>query len=168
MESSDRRVPLEVCSSPDEAAGSVRSARRAGWRVREGFALPWRQWGLEDKRIVCTGAVADDHALAQAVMAASRGCGVIAWARGDFAQALEADLRRLEPESGVVEESLLSEEERALLEHLASGSTIAAAAKAEFVALRTANRRIAAARSKLGVSTTREAVLAFTQWRERS
>ena len=52
-------------------------------------------------------------------------------------------------------------EQRALLERLAGGETIAAAAAAEFLSLRTANRRIAEARQALGVRTTREAVLAY-------
>jgi DNA-binding CsgD family transcriptional regulator len=52
----------------------------------------------------------------------------------------------------------LSPVERALLDRLASGATIAAAATAEFLSLRTANRRIADLRRKAGVGTTRELV----------
>jgi hypothetical protein len=51
------------------------------------------------------------------------------------------------------------------LERLAGGETIAAAAAAEFLSLRTANRRIAEAREVLGVRTTREAVLAYLRMR---
>jgi DNA-binding NarL/FixJ family response regulator len=58
-------------------------------------------------------------------------------------------------------------EQRALLERLANGETIAAAAAAEFLSLRTANRRIAQARELLGVRTTREAVLAYLQQQRR-
>lgn len=54
--------------------------------------------------------------------------------------------------------SRLSPIQLALLERLAAGSTIAAAATAEFLSLRTANRRIAELRHSLGVSTTRELV----------
>jgi DNA-binding CsgD family transcriptional regulator len=57
--------------------------------------------------------------------------------------------------------SKLIPEQRALLDRLADGATIAAAAAAEFVSLRTANRRIAKARALFGVRTTREAVLAY-------
>ena len=57
--------------------------------------------------------------------------------------------------------SKLIPEQRALLDRLADGATIAAAAEAEFVSLRTANRRIAKARALFGVRTTREAVLAY-------
>ena len=59
-------------------------------------------------------------------------------------------------------------EQRALLERLANGETIAAAAAAEFLSLRTANRRIAQAREALGVRTTREAVLAYLRQRRSS
>jgi hypothetical protein len=55
----------------------------------------------------------------------------------------------------------LAPEHRALLDRLANGETIAAAATAEFLSLRTANRRIAQAREILGVRSTREAVLAY-------
>jgi hypothetical protein len=59
----------------------------------------------------------------------------------------------------------LAPEQRALLERLARGETIAAAAQAEFLSLRTANRRIAEARQALGVRSTREAVLAYLRLR---
>ncbi|HZM84153.1 MAG TPA: hypothetical protein VFC19_51190 [Candidatus Limnocylindrales bacterium] len=57
--------------------------------------------------------------------------------------------------------------EKALLERLASGSTISAAATAEFLSLRTANRRIAELRRRAGVSTTRELVGIYRSSRER-
>ncbi|WP_025274655.1 hypothetical protein [Haloglycomyces albus] len=157
--------PLHVCNNPNDAAGLLRTAVRGGWRAHAGFALPTPTWDLEKQRIVCHGPVADEHALGQALLAATRGCGIIATAHTPLAEALADDLHRLEaPASAadVAPASILTVEEEALLRHLADGSTIAAAAKAEFVALRTANRRIAAARKKLGVTTTREAVIAFT------
>jgi hypothetical protein len=62
----------------------------------------------------------------------------------------------------------LAPEQRALLERLAKGETIAAAAQAEFLSLRTANRRIAEARQALGVRSTREAVLAYLRLRREA
>jgi DNA-binding NarL/FixJ family response regulator len=56
-------------------------------------------------------------------------------------------------------------QQRALLDRLANGETIAAAAAAEFLSLRTANRRIAQARELLGARTTREAVLLYVRQR---
>ncbi len=61
----------------------------------------------------------------------------------------------------------LSPMEKALLERLASGSTISAAATAEFLSLRTANRRIADLRRRAGVSTTRELVGIYRSQRDR-
>ncbi len=61
----------------------------------------------------------------------------------------------------------LSPMEKALLERLASGSTISAAATAEFLSLRTANRRIADLRRRAGVSTTRELVGIYRTHRDR-
>jgi hypothetical protein len=61
--------------------------------------------------------------------------------------------------------AVLHADQRALLERLAAGQTIAAAAAAEYLSLRTANRRIAAARLALGVATTRDAVSAYLRHR---
>lgn len=61
----------------------------------------------------------------------------------------------------------LSPMEKALLERLAAGSTISAAATAEFLSLRTANRRIADLRRRAGVSTTRELVGLYRTHRDR-
>jgi DNA-binding NarL/FixJ family response regulator len=58
-------------------------------------------------------------------------------------------------------------QQRALLDRLANGETIAAAAAAEFLSLRTANRRIAQAREVLGARTTREAVLLYVRQRRQ-
>lgn len=55
----------------------------------------------------------------------------------------------------------LTPEQCALLDRLAAGSSIPAAAEQEFLSLRTANRRIADARRALGVGSTREAVLEY-------
>jgi DNA-binding NarL/FixJ family response regulator len=59
-------------------------------------------------------------------------------------------------------------QQRALLDRLANGETIAAAAAAEYLSLRTANRRIAQARELLGARTTREAVLLYVRQRRQT
>jgi DNA-binding CsgD family transcriptional regulator len=59
----------------------------------------------------------------------------------------------------------LSAAQFALLDRLAAGESIASAAEAEFLSLRTANRRIAEARTQLRVRTTREAVLEYLRRR---
>ena len=62
----------------------------------------------------------------------------------------------------------LAPDQMALLERLADGQTIAAAAAAEWMSLRTANRRVAELRSLLGLSSTREVVAAYIKHRRRS
>ncbi|WP_026931633.1 hypothetical protein [Glycomyces tenuis] len=160
-------LPLHVVPTGSDADAIVRRCAAAGWKAHRGFALLEPAWDLAERRLVAHGPVADEHTASQAVLAAARGAGVVAVAGGRIALALAADLRRVgplgltpgkaEPDDGLE----LDMEQRALLNRLAAGSTIAAAAEAEFVSLRTANRRIAAARSALGVKTTREAVMIY-------
>jgi hypothetical protein len=59
----------------------------------------------------------------------------------------------------------LAPDQRALVDRLASGDTIAVAAQAEFLPLPTANRRIAQARQVLDARSTREAVLVYRRLR---
>jgi hypothetical protein len=63
--------------------------------------------------------------------------------------------------------SRLSTDQVALLERLADGQTIAAAAAAEWMSLRTANRRVAELRGLLGLASTREVVAAYVKNRRR-
>ncbi len=55
----------------------------------------------------------------------------------------------------------LSQVEVALLERLCGGVTLAAAAAAEYLSLRTANRRLAALRERAGLPTTRALVASY-------
>jgi hypothetical protein len=173
--------PRYVVSSAPDAASVLRRLARAGWSTREGFALTEAAWDLTGARMVRYGRVADLEAVRLAVLAAARGAGVVAIADagGEVGRALLADLSRLgpvyrDPEADPAAAGSpgrppigrrLVPEQRALLERLANGETIAAAAAAEFLSLRTANRRIAQAREALGVRTTREAVLAYLRQR---
>jgi DNA-binding NarL/FixJ family response regulator len=169
-------TPRYVVGSAAEATGALRRLARAGWHTREGFALPDPAWDVSAHRFVFYGRVADEDTAELAVHAAARGAGVVVIADPDTAlcRTLVADLGRLgpvtrDPDAEVVAAGnaapVLLPEQRALLERLANGETIAAAAAAEYLSLRTANRRIAQARQVLGVRTTREAVLAFLRQR---
>ncbi len=173
-------TPRYLVANSSEATAALRKLARAGWRTREGFALADPTWDVADQRLVLYGRVGDRDTAELAVHAAARGAGVVAITDpvGDIGRALLADLSRLGPvirdpeaevaggEDGeVASASSLLPEQRALLERLANGETIAAAAAAEFLSLRTANRRIAQAREALGVRTTREAVLAYLRQR---
>jgi hypothetical protein len=178
-------VPRYIVDGGTEATAVLRRLTRAGWTTREGFALPENTWDVTGTRLVLFGRVADADTAELAVLAAARGAGVVAIADAgsDVGRALYADLARVGPVSidpdapvagGEADEPAagsgpqLAPEQRALLERLAGGETIAAAAAAEFLSLRTANRRIAEAREVLGVRTTREAVLAYLRIRRET
>jgi DNA-binding NarL/FixJ family response regulator len=174
-------TPRYVVATGTEASTALRKLARAGWHTREGFALTEVGWDVSDAKVVLYGRVADLDTAELVVHASARGAGVVAIAdgTGDVGRALLADLARLgpvtrDPEAEVLTQpasdgegaiALLLPEQRALLDRLANGETIAAAAAAEYLSLRTANRRIAQARDALGVRTTREAVLTYLRQR---
>jgi DNA-binding NarL/FixJ family response regulator len=173
-----------VVASGTDATTVLRRLARAGWATREGFALTEQQWDVSDAKLALYGRIADPDTAELALMAAARGAGIVAIAdaAAEIGRALLADLARIGPVSTDADADLstapaddgagnspqLAPEQRALLERLANGETIAAAAAAEFLSLRTANRRIAEAREVLGVRTTREAVLAYLRLRRDS
>jgi DNA-binding NarL/FixJ family response regulator len=176
-------TPRYVVSTTSEASSALRRLVRAGWRTREGFALPDPAWDVSESRLVLYGRVVDVDTAQLAVHAAARGAGVVAIAdeSSEVGRALLGDLRRLGPvardpdhesagqgtgHAGAEAAPKLLPEQRALLDRLANGETIAAAAAAEYLSLRTANRRIAQARDALGVRTTREAVLTYLRQRK--
>ncbi|GIM94928.1 LuxR family transcriptional regulator [Paractinoplanes toevensis] len=170
-------APRHVVASPGDADTVIRRLIRDGWVARDGFALPDPAWDVTGNRLVLHGRITDAETLQLAVLAAARGAGVVAIcdAESMLGRALVDDLSRLGPvRQGATPEANdgggnavadLVPEQRALLDRLAAGDTIAAAAAAEFLSLRTANRRIAEARALFGVRTTREAVLAYLRQR---
>jgi hypothetical protein len=167
-------APRHVVASTGDADTVLRRLARDGWTVRPGFALPDPAWDVTGHKLVLHGRVADQDTLQLVVLAAARGAGIVAVCdlESPIGRALFDDLARLGPVNlgptgndvgdAVAE---LVPEQRALLDRLASGDTIAAAAAAEFLSLRTANRRIAEARALFGVRTTREAVFAYLRQR---
>ncbi len=170
-------APRYVLGVSADATTVLRKLARAGWRTREGFALPEPTWDVAAARLVLFGRVADLDTATLVVQAAARGAGIVAIAdvAAEPGQALVDDLRRLgpvqlSPDSGGSGDDVFAQlipEQRALLQRLANGETIAAAAAAEFLSLRTANRRIAQAREMLGVRTTREAVMVYLRQQRR-
>jgi hypothetical protein len=169
-------APRHVVATPGDADTVLRRLIRDGWVARDGFALPDAGWDVTGNRLVLHGRIADPETLQLAVLAAARGAGIVAIcdAESPLGHALIDDLARLGPvRQGAAAEAAddagpvadLVPEQRALLDRLAAGDTIAAAAAAEFLSLRTANRRIAEARQMFGVRTTREAVLAYLRQR---
>ena len=169
-------APRHVVTNPGDADIVLRRLMRDGWVVREGFALPDPAWDVARTRLILHGRIDDEEAARLAVLAAARGAGIVAVCdpESPLGRALVDDLARLgpvyhgpatdtAPANAVAD---LVPEQRALLDRLAAGDTIAAAAAAEFLSLRTANRRIAEARALFGVRTTREAVLAYLRQRD--
>jgi hypothetical protein len=170
-------APRHVVATSGDADTVLRRLARDGWTARAGFALPDPTWDVTGARVILHGRVTDQETLQLAVLAAARGAGIVAIcdATSPLGRALIDDLSRLGPvHQGVAggepgrpdAVADLIPEQRALLDRLASGETIAAAAAAEFLSLRTANRRIAEARALFGVHTTREAVLAYLRQRK--
>ncbi|MFI5494048.1 LuxR family transcriptional regulator [Actinoplanes sp. NPDC051859] len=169
-------APRHVVATTADADTVLRRLHRDGWTVREGYALPGSAWDVTADNLVLHGRIADPDTLRLALLAAARGAGIVAVCDTDspLGHALVDDLSRLgtvhlgatpapdDPGAALAE---LVPEQRALLDRLAAGDTIAAAAAAEFLSLRTANRRIAEARALFGVRTTREAVLAYLRQR---
>lgn len=174
-----RNVPLYVVPNHGAASAVVRRLARSGWSVQDGFVLPSEPWDLHTSKLVVSGDVRDADDVPAAVLAAARGAGVVVVAdpAKPAARDLVADLSRIgtvrtdpgaaepEPSGSAAEGPELTVEQRALLDRLAEGESIAAAAEAEFLSLRTANRRIAAARAALGARTTREAVVEYVRRR---
>jgi hypothetical protein len=177
--SGEPALPRYIVTSGTDATAVLRRLARAGWHTREGFALTEPAWDVSASRLVLFGRVSDLDTAELALLAAARGAGVVAITdpASETGRALLADLARIgpvvtDPDADDEEAARdgpgrpqLAAEQRALLERLANGETIAAAAAAEFLSLRTANRRIAEAREALGVRTTREAVLAYLRLR---
>jgi hypothetical protein len=185
-------IPRYVLGTAAEATRILHRLNRSGWHPRAGFALPPLGTALPP-HLVLFGRVPTMSAATVAATSANRGVGIVAIAEVNSApgRMLLSVLESLGPvlrtadafpdgtgaaplHNGAVLVSsagdnevlaALLPEQRALLGRLANGETIATAAAAEYLSLRTANRRIAQARSSLGVRTTREAVLVFLKQR---
>ena len=168
--------PRQVLADPAELGPAARELTAAGWRVHRGFAVPDEPWDLAPARLVLSGAVNSEGEARAALVGAVRGAGLLVSVdrTAPWAGTFLADLARLtEPDAPPPDREpdaaadLLSAEQRQILDLLAGGASIAQAARQLFWSLRTANRRVAAARDALGVSTTQEAVVAYSRLRGR-
>lgn len=170
---SGRLRPPQVLLPPDgDMAAVARDLARQGWRVHPGFSLPAEPWDMGSRRLVAVGRVPNAVTAQAALLCAVRGAGLVVAIDRDtvWAAVFLADLARLRPSAkrpAVTDGLSLTDEQRALLDLLAEGHSIAQAARRLYLSLRTANRRVAEARATLGVSTTREAVLAYVKLRGR-
>jgi hypothetical protein len=149
----------------------------AGWTIREGFAIIGAAWDVSVAKLALFGRVHDNDTAELVLLAAARGAAVVAITDTGttVGRTLLADLSRIGPvvtdpvAEAATEPAVsvlhLAPEHHALMARLANGETIAAAAAAESISLRTANRRISEARDALGVRTTRDAVLKYLRTR---
>ncbi len=165
--------PLVVVEGTDaDVDRAVTEVRDAGWQVGQGFpAYPWRP--PPEARVARVGVVRTHEDAAAAVLAAVGGCGLVVAGRADreVLDRLCDDLRRLGPVDhrlptladtvggGTAGADELTAEERALLVHLAEGLSLGEAAARLHVSRRTADRRLASARRRLGVDSAAEAVV---------
>lgn len=142
----------------DEARADLAAA---GWHVDEG----WPAGRHPLRPAVAVGVVEDGDDLRHPTLAAVSGWGVVVEARCSRAvvEQLCDDLRRLgrlqlrSPESGW---PAMPAEDRRLLDLLSAGASLDRAAEELGVSRRTADRRLALARDRLGVRSTSEAVAA--------
>lgn len=149
-----------------EATGWESDAEAAGWRVVDGAAVEDTPWDLAGT-IVRT----DDAAVAGAALARS-GSVAPTSTMADLV-ALVDDARRAgasmwpraegEPRATAasIQDDALDRETEALLGRLAAGMSVGEAAAAGHMSLRTAQRKLAAARSRFRVTTTPGAVAAW-------
>lgn len=157
--------PLIVVEGPDAAVGeALREVRDAGWTLQQGWSPP-----PGSGRIVCTGAVHSAENAAAALLAVVSGAGLVVAARAerDVIDRLCDDLRRLgrlDHRIGDAPRGVgLTRDERALVESLLRGLTLGEAARKLNLSRRTADRRLASARRKLGAGTTAEALVEFAR-----
>lgn len=168
-------APYRVVASGGNLLAAAAELRRGGWRTMPGFALPATPWDLTAERIALVGEVTDQRVAMSALRAAERGAALVirldlghAWSPMFLAElerlaAGQGDPRPVAIDGSTMPAQLagLTRQHLALLELLAGGVSIAAAARQLYVSLRTANRRAAEIRAALEVSTTREAVAAY-------
>lgn len=143
----------------DLVAEACADLAAAGWQVVTGWSTVGRSTGP----VVAAGTVAAPADVTAAVLAAVRGAALVVDARVDrsVVEGLCDELRRLgrverrAPEAGWVP---LAADERRLLDLLAGGATLGEAAGRLHLSRRSADRRVAAARDRLGVPTVAAAV----------
>lgn len=150
-----------VEGSASAYADAAADLRSGGWTLVPG-------WDAHSG-VICSGIVASAEDAAAALLAAVGGAGVLIDARADreIVDRLCEDLRRLGRLDHRVGDQArrvnLTREEQALVEILLAGESLGAAARTLHLARRTADRRLASVRAKLGVATTAEALVRMAE-----
>lgn len=156
----DRSVPKAgriVVASPD---APVARALLAGRVVHAGFGVDDSAWTVD--HLVCVGTVAGPESYAAAIDLTLRGADVVADVADELVDAFLDELARAgvtpwEPTAAAPDDGT-----RALLDELAGGASIAAAARRCHMSERSAHRRLADARTTWGVSTTAEVIATWS------
>ena len=165
-------TPYEVLAPGADLRTRAGELARQGWTPHDGFVFPAEPWWLGPARIVAYGSVSSSEASQAALDCALRGVGLVV-ERDDAAPGAvtvptaqgRAPGAPPDPARAAPAALPLSTEQREVLDLLADGHSIAQAARMRFLSLRTANRRVAEARERLGVATNREAVVAYVKLR---
>jgi DNA-binding CsgD family transcriptional regulator len=141
--------PLLIVGGTAARAEAADDLVLRGWRLSDGWSVEEPAQGL-----VCCGPVTEAADVARVMLAVISGAGVLAQtATRPLAEQLGDDLRRVGPvqhrfpDLGWV---VLDPEERRLLDLLDAGASLGEAARLLHIARRTADRRLAAARARLG------------------
>ena len=155
------RPPFVVIEGPAGSADrEAMRLRASGYELVDGYRTVVRR----GRAIVRTGVVRGPGDAAEALLAAIDGAGLLVEAAADrlTIDRLVDDLRRLGPVDHRIGEANagppLDPEARAILGLLAEGHSLGEAAHLLGLARRTADRRLAAARTALGVDRTTEAI----------
>jgi DNA-binding CsgD family transcriptional regulator len=163
-------VPLVLLVGGVEDARKAAEGLGGGWTLQRGWALAPAPWSVADLRIVAWGEVTGEEDARRALLAATRGAGVVAafGQQGRLREQLFEGLRRLGPvdlrDAG---RGSLTVEDEQLLALLRAGHSQAQVAVALNYSSRTVKRRLAQIRRALGVETTVEALLATAPSRAR-
>lgn len=155
------RLPTVVIVEPEQRRSQFERAREQGV-AQTTFALPDAPWEAAGITCVADVGAANRHEARRAVL---RGADlVISLPEEEWVAPFVRDLGRLATvHLGSVEPTdplaALNHDQRDLLIRLADGQSIPQAAAELYLSVRTAERRLGAARRLLGVRTTAEAVL---------
>lgn len=146
---------------PADAASAA--AERFGRAVRTGWEATDTGWDLDD--VVFAGAVESDHDATSVLRLLARGATVVVTVDDVRAAAFADECARIASVTDARRRAgappALSDDQYRLLELVASGASVAAAAAAVGLSERSAHRRLAAARAALHVRTTAEAIVAI-------
>jgi hypothetical protein len=144
--------------------GPVAAADLRAWRSERRLIVDGFDAGGATADAVCIGVIDDDRAAAAALDAAVAGASLAVVGGAGYLDALVDDLARLGVEicwgDDTVDADPVDDEWSILLERLAAGASVAQAARACHMSLRSAYRRLALARTVLGVSSNTAAVVA--------